>query len=88
MHFHPYRLAHVRLYADTPALSASLQSLLPARRALAAPGERWHYRPTGDLWVGRPLMEDDVAVSLDLRNYELRWPAALFASEGERILRG
>lgn len=32
-------------------------------------------------------MEDDVAVSLDLRNYELLWPAALFASEGERVLR-
>ncbi|MEU2681333.1 hypothetical protein ABZ638_31100 [Streptomyces sp. NPDC007107] len=26
-------------------------------------------------------------MSLDLRNYELLWPAALFASEGERVLR-
>nr|WP_130330149.1 hypothetical protein [Streptomyces sp. BK022] len=24
---------------------------------------------------------------LDLSNYELRWPATLFASEGERVLR-
>ncbi|WP_326569922.1 hypothetical protein OIE69_42880 [Actinacidiphila glaucinigra] len=32
-------------------------------------------------------MGDDVAVSLDLSNYELRWPASLFMSEGERILR-
>jgi hypothetical protein len=34
-----------------------------------------------------PPMGDDAAVSLDLRNYELLWPAALFASEGERVLR-
>ncbi|MCX4970837.1 hypothetical protein OHA98_40055 [Streptomyces sp. NBC_00654] len=26
-------------------------------------------------------------MSLDLSNYELRWPASLFASEGERVLR-
>ncbi|GGW17655.1 hypothetical protein GCM10010264_74120 [Streptomyces globisporus] len=26
-------------------------------------------------------------MSLDLSNYELRWPAPLFASEGERVLR-
>lgn len=32
-------------------------------------------------------MGDDVAVSLDLSNYELLWPAELLASEGERILR-
>lgn len=32
-------------------------------------------------------MGDDVAVSLDLINYELLWPAELLASEGERILR-
>lgn len=32
-------------------------------------------------------MGDDVAVSLDLSNYELLWPAPLFAAEGERILR-
>lgn len=32
-------------------------------------------------------MGDDVVVSLDLRNYELLWPAALFAAEGDRILR-
>ncbi len=32
-------------------------------------------------------MGDDVPVSLDLSNYELRWPATLFASEGERVLR-
>ncbi|GFE17892.1 hypothetical protein Sgleb_59390 [Streptomyces glebosus] len=31
-------------------------------------------------------MGDD-AVSLDLSNYELRWPTSLFVSEGERILR-
>ncbi|MEV8321279.1 hypothetical protein AB0Q95_44745 [Streptomyces sp. NPDC059900] len=31
-------------------------------------------------------MGDDVAVSLDLSNYELLWPATLFASEGERVL--
>lgn len=30
---------------------------------------------------------DDGPVSLDLSNYELRWPAPLFASEGERVLR-
>ncbi|MFD5898979.1 hypothetical protein [Streptomyces sp. NPDC060366] len=30
---------------------------------------------------------DDVAVSLDLSNYELLWPATLFASEDERVLR-
>jgi hypothetical protein len=33
-------------------------------------------------------MGDDVAVSLDLSNYELLWPAELLASEGERILCG
>ncbi|MGY1499632.1 hypothetical protein ACW4TU_24155 [Streptomyces sp. QTS52] len=32
-------------------------------------------------------MGDDVAVSLDLSNYELLWPAPLFVSEGERVLR-
>lgn len=32
-------------------------------------------------------MGDDVAVSLDLSNYELLWPTSLFVSEGERILR-
>ncbi|WTP19561.1 hypothetical protein OG975_01365 [Streptomyces sp. NBC_00203] len=32
-------------------------------------------------------MGDDVAASLDLRNYELLWPASLFASDGGRILR-
>ncbi|MEU1128138.1 hypothetical protein ABZ371_32275 [Streptomyces sp. NPDC005899] len=32
-------------------------------------------------------MSDDVAVSLDLSDYELLWPAALFVSEGERVLR-
>lgn len=32
-------------------------------------------------------MGDDGAVSLDLSNYELLWPAELLASEGERILR-
>ncbi len=32
-------------------------------------------------------MGDDVAVSLDLSNYELLWPASLFMSEGERVLR-
>lgn len=32
-------------------------------------------------------MSDDVAVSLDLSNYELRWPTSLFASEGRRVLR-
>lgn len=32
-------------------------------------------------------MGDDDGVSLDLSNYELLWPATLFASEGERILR-
>lgn len=26
-------------------------------------------------------------MSLDLSNYELRWPAPLFVSEGERVLR-
>jgi hypothetical protein len=30
---------------------------------------------------------DDDAVSLDLSNYELRWPTSLFVSEGERVLR-
>jgi hypothetical protein len=29
---------------------------------------------------------DDVAVSLDLSNYELLWPTPLFVAEGERIL--
>ncbi|MFI7246365.1 hypothetical protein [Streptomyces qinglanensis] len=32
-------------------------------------------------------MGDDVAVSLDLSNYELLWPTSLFISEGERVLR-
>ncbi|WP_416956514.1 hypothetical protein [Streptomyces sp. Agncl-13] len=32
-------------------------------------------------------MGDDVAVSLDFSNYELRWPIELFVTEGERILR-
>ncbi|MFI5814969.1 hypothetical protein ACIA7S_28925 [Streptomyces sp. NPDC051643] len=32
-------------------------------------------------------MGDDVVVSLDLSNYELLWPKALFVAEGERILR-
>ena len=32
-------------------------------------------------------MGDDDAVSLDLSNYELAWPAFLFVSEGERILK-
>ncbi|MCO8308774.1 hypothetical protein NI939_39775 [Streptomyces sp. RKCA-744] len=32
-------------------------------------------------------MGDDVAVSLDLSNYELLWPTPLFVTEGERILR-
>jgi hypothetical protein len=32
-------------------------------------------------------MGDDVAMSLDLSNYELRWPTELFVAEGERILR-
>ncbi|MBG7704803.1 hypothetical protein HCJ76_43775 [Streptomyces sp. MC1] len=32
-------------------------------------------------------MGDDVAVSLDLNNYELLWPTELFVTEGERILR-
>ena len=32
-------------------------------------------------------MSDDVVVSLDLSNYELLWPASLFISEGERVLR-
>jgi hypothetical protein len=32
-------------------------------------------------------MGDDDAVSLDLSNYELLWPASLFVSEGERVLR-
>jgi hypothetical protein len=32
-------------------------------------------------------MGDDVAVSPDLSNYELRWPTTLFVSEGERIVR-
>ncbi|WP_331741352.1 hypothetical protein OG763_45845 (plasmid) [Streptomyces sp. NBC_01230] len=31
-------------------------------------------------------MGDDKAVSLDLSNYELRWPTSLFVAEGERIL--
>ncbi|MFJ6236284.1 hypothetical protein ACIQH0_19570, partial [Streptomyces griseus] len=30
---------------------------------------------------------DDGSVSLDLSNYELRWPVPLFAFEGERVLR-
>lgn len=32
-------------------------------------------------------MGNDGAVSLDLSNYELLWPTALFMSEGERVLR-
>ncbi len=32
------------------------------------------------------LVGHEVAVSLDLSNYELLWPATLFAAEGERIL--
>ena len=32
-------------------------------------------------------MSDDDAMSLDLSGYELCWPTALFASEGERVLR-
>lgn len=32
-------------------------------------------------------MGDDGSVSLDLSNYELRWPTPLFVSEGERLLR-
>ncbi|MFH8736771.1 hypothetical protein [Streptomyces sp. NPDC017964] len=32
-------------------------------------------------------MSDDVAVSLDLSNYELLWPTQVFVAEGERILR-
>lgn len=32
-------------------------------------------------------MSDDVVVSLNLSNYELLWPASLFISEGERVLR-
>ncbi|WUE86722.1 hypothetical protein OG624_40705 [Streptomyces virginiae] len=31
-------------------------------------------------------MGDDDAVSLDLSNYELTWPASLFVSEGERVI--
>lgn len=34
-----------------------------------------------------PRIGEDVAVSLDLSNYELLWPTSLFVSEGERILR-
>ena len=32
-------------------------------------------------------MGEDVAVSLDLNNYELAWPTSLFVSEGERIIK-
>lgn len=31
-------------------------------------------------------MNDDVTVNLDLSAYELLWPTAMFAAEGERIL--
>jgi hypothetical protein len=45
----------------------------------------WNYFLNGDLSPAR--VGDDVAVSLDLSNYELRWPTSLFVSEGERLLR-
>jgi hypothetical protein len=38
--------------------------------------------------AGLGQLRDDVGVSIDLGNYELLWPAALFNAEGGRVLRG
>lgn len=42
---------------------------------------------SNDLGICGSQRGDDKAVSLDLSNYELRWPTSLFVAEGERILR-